>query len=77
MREAGKRTRKKFKVSGEQSVIDFVKSKGGATTAQVAANWNRQGRGGKADNALSALVKAGKLKKEKVEGGRGSRYTAK
>ena len=46
------------------------------TTAQINARWKQAGRGATADNALSKLTKARKLKKEKVKNGRGSSYRA-
>ena len=66
--------RKKFKVTGEQSVIDFLNQKGSATTAEINANWKRQQRGGIVGNILTKFVKIGTLRREQVEGERGSRY---
>lgn len=63
-----------FGISGEQSVLDFVKSAGKPNAKEVNDHWTGEGRAGKADNALSKLVKLGTLKRVKVEGERGSRY---
>ena len=66
-----------FKVNGEESVYQFVKSKGPVTAADVNKHWQNEGRGGKADNALSKLVKEGRLSRKNIEGARGSNYTSK
>jgi len=71
----GRRTRGKFKTSGEQDVIDFIASSNEPTTKDVNAFWSGQGRGGKADNTLSKLCKEGKIKRIEIPGQRGSRYT--
>jgi hypothetical protein len=71
---AGRRTRGKFAVTGDDSILSFIKGKGKATTAEVNDHWSGEGRKGKADNALTRLVKARKLKRSKIKGERGSRY---
>lgn len=70
----GSRRRGKFSVSGEQSVLDFVKSHGKPNAKEVNAHWSKEGRAGKADNALTKLVKLGSIKRVDVEGERGGRY---
>ena len=65
-----------FGISGEQSVLEFVKSAGKPNAKEVNAHWSGEGRSGKADNALSKLVKLGQLKRVKTDGERGSRYAA-
>lgn len=70
----GSRRRGKFTVSGEQSVLDFVKSHGKPNAKEVNEHWTKEGRAGKADNALSKLVKLGSIKRVDVEGERGGRY---
>ena len=72
-----RRTRRTFAVSGEEAVLAYVKKVGKPNAADVNKDWQSQGRGGKADNALSKLVKAGQLKRVKVKGERGSRYVIK
>lgn len=80
---AGKPGRKKrgrrgsFAVSGDESVYQFIKNNGPVTAAQVNQHWQAEGRGGKADNSLSKLVKDGRLSRKNIEGARGSNYTAK
>ncbi len=72
-----RRKRRRFGVSGNDSVLQFVASRGaaGATTKQIQANWKSQGRGGKADNSLTQLVKDGRLKRTPLKDQPGSRYT--
>ena len=76
-KKKGARKRKKFKVSGEQAVLDFVKRKKNPTTADINKFWMSQGRGGSADNALSLMTGDRRLKRENIKGERGSRYRAK
>ncbi|NQU74708.1 MAG: hypothetical protein HQ546_00160 [Planctomycetes bacterium] len=76
-RKAGRRKRRKFAVSGDVSVLAFVKARKSPTTAEVNAHWAKEGRSGKADNALSNLVKAGKLIRVGDKKVRGSRYKIK
>jgi len=75
--KAGKRTRGKFKTTGEQSVIAYVSKNPGCTTKDVNKHWQKEGRAGSADNALTKLVKEKKLKRTNIKGQRGSTFTAK
>lgn len=68
--------RRRFTKTGEESVLSFVKQQGKPNAKEVNAHWAKEGRGGKADNTLSKLVKEGKLKRVKAKGERGSRYRA-
>ncbi|MCE9592336.1 MAG: hypothetical protein K8S99_17665 [Planctomycetes bacterium] len=70
-----RRKRRTFTKSGEQSVVDFVKKHGKPNAARVNKHWSGEGRAGKADSALGRMVKAGRLKRVKVRGERGGRYT--
>ncbi|MFG0250682.1 MAG: hypothetical protein ACF8OB_17490 [Phycisphaeraceae bacterium JB051] len=76
-KKTGKRTRKSFSVSGDESVLTFVAANPGCTTAQVNEHWTTEGRAGKADNALGKLVKEGKVARKNIKGQRGSTYKAK
>ena len=67
--------RKKYAQTAEQFVIGLVKGKG-STTAEINRAWKDAGRTGRADNTLNKMFKAGKLKRRKIEGAKGSRYTA-
>ena len=72
-----KRSRKAFSVSGEESVLGFIKANANCTTAQVNDHWTTEGRAGKADNAIGKLVREGKVTRKKIKGERGSTYSAK
>lgn len=69
-----KRKRGLFAKTGEETVLEYVTNKGPVTAAEVNKHWQGEGRGGKADNTLSKLVKDGKLKRVKNKGERGSSY---
>jgi len=68
------RSRGKFTISGDDSVVSFVKAHPGCSTKQVNDHWIAEGRKGKADNALGKLVKSGRLKRTQNPEGRGSVY---
>lgn len=74
----GRRIRRKYATSGTQSILQFV-SKGnrnGATGGEIANHWKAEGRAGSSYNIINMLIKAGKLKKKKLKGERGSMYVA-
>lgn len=73
-RRRGRRKRGKFSMSGEESVLGFVKKHGKPNAAELNKHWKAEGRGGKADNALTKLVKDKKLKRMESAGERGGRY---
>ena len=60
--------------TAQEFVLGLVRSRKATTTAAIAAAWKKAGRGGKADNVLSLMVKAKKLKRVEVKGLRGSGY---
>ncbi len=66
--------RGKFPITGDQVVLDFVKTNGSVSTEEIRKHWEAIGRKGKADNNLTNLVKSNQLKRVKVEGKPGSRY---
>lgn len=75
---AGKRrVRGSYAQSGDEMILQLVRDSGSATTQEVRARWETEGRGGKADNNLTQLVKTGRLvrTKETTEGRKGSVYT--
>lgn len=74
-RRGRKRRRGKFEVTGEQSVLSFVKSERNPTSREIEEHWKSEGRGGPAAIMLSKLVKEDKLKRTPLEGQRGSRYS--
>lgn len=75
--KSGKRRRRRrgrFETSAEQSILSFVQKQGNPSTREIQAHWQGEGRGGKADNTLSKLVKSKKLNREPLPNQRGSRY---
>jgi hypothetical protein len=71
----GKRTRRKFAISGEQSILNFVKSKSNPIGKEIQKHWESEGRAGAAANLISKLVKDKRLKRMPLKGERGSRYS--
>lgn len=71
----GRRQRCKFAVSGEQSILAFIKLKRNPTNKLINANWTQEGRRGSAANLLSKLVKAKQLKRKPLGGKLGSEYS--
>ena len=74
----GGRRRKRgvFAISGDESILAFLKKHGKSSTSQINEYWKDEGRGGKADNSLTKLVQAGTIKRLKTKGVRGSEYVA-
>lgn len=70
----GRRSRRTFAMTGDESVIAFVKKHGNPSAKEVNENWAKEGRGGSANNALTKLVKNGTLKRVEAEDARGGRY---
>ena len=72
-----RKARRHFPVSGLDSILAFVKTAGkkGVTTAEIVKYWKAEGRSGDGYTTLGELVTAKKLKREKIEGAQGSRYT--
>ncbi|MCY2953578.1 MAG: hypothetical protein NTU53_16605 [Planctomycetota bacterium] len=69
------RRRRRFAISGEESVLAFVKEQGKPTSQEIERQWTAEKRNGRAAKALSKLTKAKKLKRTPLKGERGSRYT--
>jgi transcriptional regulator with XRE-family HTH domain len=61
--------------SAQEFVLSLVGSRKATTSAQINEAWKKAGRQGKADNTLSLMVKARKLKRAKLKDERGSRYS--
>lgn len=70
-----KRVRRKFAVSGEQLILNFVKSKSNPIGRDIEKHWSSEGRAGTAANLLSKLVKEKRLKRMRLKDERGSRYS--
>lgn len=70
-----RRRRSRFAVSGNETILSFVRDHPNSTTQDIKKHWAAEGRGGGADNALSLLTKAKKLKRTALgKGIRGSSY---
>lgn len=65
----------KLGMTGEQSILAFIRRKNNPTSAEIEAHWKSEGRGSSAKNLLSKLFKEKKLNREPNKQGRGSRYT--
>jgi hypothetical protein len=75
MAKARKRVKwKKFALPGRESIMAFVKARKNPTTQEIRQHWDGEGRGGTPDSDMSFLVKDGKLRREPLKEGRGSRY---
>jgi hypothetical protein len=71
----GPRKRGKFKQTGEQTILSLLKSGKSLTTKDINQAWVSEGRGGTANVLLGKLVQGNKLKRTKVKGEQGSRYS--
>ena len=71
----GRRTRRKFAVTGENMIVNFVKSKSSPMGREIEKQWKHEGRAGVAANLISKLVKAKMLKRIPLKDQRGSRYS--
>ena len=72
---SGKRVLRKDRgQTAQEFVAGLVKGSRGITSGQINAAWTKAGRPGKADNTLSLMVNAGKLKRTPLKGARGSTY---
>jgi len=69
-----RRRYQKYELTGEESVIEFVRIQINPSTAQVNANWKGQGRPGVVNPILARLIKSGMLRREDDPSVRGSRY---
>ena len=73
---AGRRRGTRRGPTAEQFVLSLLGSRKATTSNQINAAWRRAGRHGRADNTLSLMVKARKLKRARLKDERGSRYSA-
>jgi hypothetical protein len=64
----------KFELTGEESVLEFIRGGHNPTTAEINANWHAEGRTGVANPILARLLKRGQLEREQDPSVRGSRY---
>jgi len=68
------KTYRKFARTGEEAILDLVRERTTATTAEINRHWRAEGRRGLGNNAIGRLLKDGLLLREAVAGQRGSRY---
>lgn len=61
--------------TAEELVLSLVKSTKPATSAAINAGWTQAGRPGRANNTLTRLLKAKKLKRANLAGERGGVYS--
>jgi DNA-binding transcriptional regulator YiaG len=64
-----------YSQTAEDFITSLVKSRKATTTGDINMAWRKSGRPAKADNTLSKMVAAKTLKRVKVKGVRGSRYS--
>lgn len=69
----GKRAR--YDQTAEEFILSFLAKNRSATTSEIRQHWQKQGRGGKAENSLTGLVKNGKLVRTPRPGQAGSSYS--
>jgi DNA-binding transcriptional regulator YiaG len=72
----GGRRRTRSGPSAQDFVLSLLGSRRATTSSEINEAWKKAGRLGKADNTLSVMVKARKLKRAKLKDERGSRYSA-
>ena len=63
-----------FKQTGEEMILHYLAQEP-LTSGELAALWKDAGRGGTVANELTRLVKLGRIKRTKVKGVKGSRYS--
>ncbi len=67
--------RKTYPITAEESILAFVKERGGATTQEIRKFWTGEGRPGVPDYVVSRMVAGRKLMRMPLGGKLGSRYT--
>ena len=68
--------RGKFQQTRDEFILALLKSRKSLTSKEINVAWKKSGRAANADNALSLMVKAKKLKRTKLNGRKGSEYRA-
>ena len=74
-RREARRKRRHFSQTAEEMILGLLKGGRALTTAKINVAWKKAGRAASADATLGQLVKAGKLRREKVKKGKGSNYS--
>ena len=67
--------RKRYERTGRQSLLWLIRTRGVVTTAEANDHWQREGRAGRADPDLLALVRDGVLRRERRKRGAGSVFS--
>lgn len=70
----GRGKRARYAQTAEEFILSFLGNNPGATTSEIRQHWQKQGRGGKAENSLTGLVKSGKVTRTSKPGQVGSSY---
>ena len=70
-----RRHRQRFEVSGDESVLAFIRQKKNPTSQEIEQQWKSEGRGGAAASVLTKLYKDKKITRVPLKTGRGSRYS--
>jgi DNA-binding transcriptional regulator YiaG len=68
--------RGRVKQTAAELILSLLKGRKSLTSTEINAAWKKSGRPGNADNTLSLMIKAKKLKRTKLMGQRGSEYRA-
>ncbi|PSM31327.1 hypothetical protein [Haliangium sp. UPWRP_2] len=71
----GRGKRARYAQTAEEFILSFLGNNPGATTSEIRQHWQKQGRGGKAENSLTGLVKSGKVLRTSKPGQVGSSYS--
>ena len=79
-KKTGGKKRSSRRYVGGQSSTDFLLSvlqeRGPMTTSELSAAWKEAGRPGEVHQHLARLLRAGRIERNKIEGGRTSQYSA-
>jgi hypothetical protein len=67
--------RGQFKQTARDLILSLLKGKKTLTTRELGMAWKQAKRGGTVDNTLAKMVKAKQIKRTKVKGEKGSRYS--
>jgi DNA-binding transcriptional regulator YiaG len=68
--------RGRAKQTGGEFILSLLKGRKSLTSKEINVAWKKAGRAGNADNTLSLMAKAKKVKRMKLKGQRGSVYRA-
>ena len=71
-----KKTRRSYARTADEFVLGLLKGGKRLTTTEINGKWKQARRAGTANNTLTKLTKAKKLKRESIKDGRGSTYTS-